>query len=94
MGTTFNRIRFLGIEVIHIQVGCMYLCQPVDVGINHSIKSAMRKKWEDWMLDGKGTVDGAAKEPSCQLVAEWLVAVYSGITGQKGRNAWMKTGFE
>ena len=54
----------LGIEVIHIPAGCTYLCQPVDVGINKSIKTAMREKWEDWMLDGEGMVNGAAKEPT------------------------------
>lgn len=80
--------------VMNIPAGCIYLCQPVDVGINSGIKSVIHKKWEYWMLDGMGIVDGAAKEPSCQLVAEWLVTVYSNITGQTGRNSWMKTGCE
>jgi hypothetical protein len=66
----------------------------VDVGINGSIKSAILKKWEDWMFNGDGIVDGVAKESSCHLVAEWLVMMHSNIPGQTGRNAWMKTGFE
>jgi len=66
----------------------------VGIGINCSIKSVMRKKWEDWISDDLGIVDGAAKDPSHQLVAEWIVAVYSNILGQTGRHSWMKTGFE
>jgi hypothetical protein len=45
-----NRIQSLRIEVIHIPVGCTYLCQPVDVGINKSMKMGMREKWENWMV--------------------------------------------
>jgi hypothetical protein len=64
MGTIMNQLQSLGIEVLHIPVGCMYLCQPVDMGLNKLIKCGMRKKWEDWMLEGDGMVNGVAKEPS------------------------------
>ena len=70
MGTIVNRIQSLGIEVVHIPPGCTYLCQPVDAMVNKSLKNGMREKWEDWMLEGDGIINGAAKEPSCQLVAE------------------------
>ena len=80
--------------MVHIPPSCMYLCQPVAVGINKTIKTGMRAKWEGWMLDGLGIVDGTAKEPSRKLVAEWLVKVYVSILPQIGRNAWMKKGFE
>ena len=40
------------------------------------IKWGVREKWEDWMIEGDGVVDGAAKEPSRKLVAGWLVDVY------------------
>ena len=46
------------------------------------------------MLEGEGIVNGAAKEPSPKLVAEWLVDVYNNIPGQTVRNAWMKKGYE
>ena len=94
MGTVVNRVQSLGIEVIHIPPGCTYLCQPVDVGINKVIKCGMREKWEDWMLEGDGIVDGVAKEPSRKLVAEWLVDVYTNMDAKKVRNAWMKHGFQ
>ena len=81
-------------EVIHIPAWCTYLCQPVDVGINKSIKTAMKGKWEDWMLDGDGLVNGVAKEPSRKMVAEWLFDVYKNIPGQTARTAWMKKGYK
>ena len=87
MGTVVNRIQSIGIEVIHIPAGCTYLCQPIDVGINKTIKCGMREKWEDWMLQGEGIVDGAAKEPTRKLVAEWIVGVYNNISCDTGQNA-------
>jgi hypothetical protein len=46
--------------------------QPIDVGINKTIKCGMHEKWEDWMLEGEGIVDDAAKEPTRKLVEEWI----------------------
>ena len=63
MGTNVNHIQSLGIEVIHILVSCTCLCQPVDMGISKTIKCGMQEKWEDWMLEGEGFIDGVAKEP-------------------------------
>jgi hypothetical protein len=82
MGNIVNRIQSLGIEVVHIPPGCTYLCQPVDVGINKSIKSRMREKWENWMVAGNGIVNGVAKEPTRQLVAEWVIDVYKNLPAQ------------
>ena len=50
MGNIVNKIQSLGIEVVHIPAGCTYLCQPIDVGINKSIKMGMRGKWENRMV--------------------------------------------
>ena len=91
MGSVVNRIQEMGIEVLHIQGGCTYLCQPVDIGINKPLKGAMRAKWEAWMTDGDGIVNWVAKEPSHKLMSEWLVDVYSNIPEAVGRNAWLKT---
>jgi hypothetical protein len=66
----------------------------VAVGINKTNKTGMREKWEGWMLDGLGIVDGTAKEPSRRFVAEWLVEVYASVLPQIGRNALIKNGFE
>jgi hypothetical protein len=75
-------------------VGCTYLCQPVDVSLNKSIKCGMWEKWEDRMLEGDGIVNGVAKEPSWKQVAEWLLDVYNNIPRETGRNAGWKKGYE
>ena len=46
------------------------------------------------MLDGKGIVNGVAKEPSRKMVAEWLLVVYKNIPNKIGWNAWMKKCYE
>jgi len=94
MGNIVNQIQSLGIEVVDIPADCPYLCQPIDIEINKSIKMGMREKWENWIVAGDGIVNGIAKEPSQKLVAEWLIDVYTNFPGQTVRNAWMKTGFE
>ncbi len=94
MGNIVNSIQSLRIEVTHIPAGCTYLCQPVDVGINKTIKTAMREKWEDWMIDGDGLVNGVAKEPSRIMVAEWSLEVHNNTSGQTARTAWTKKGYE
>ena len=72
----------------------VYKSQPINVGINKPIKSHLREKWEHWMTDGEGIVDGVAKEPSRKVVAEWLVETYTTMSETIGRNAWMNNGFE
>jgi hypothetical protein len=87
MGSVINRVQSMGIEVVHIPAGCMYLCQPIDIRINRPVKSHLHQKWEGWMVEGDGIVDGFAKEPSCKMVAEWVVQVYDSIPEEIGQNA-------
>jgi hypothetical protein len=94
MGNIVNHIQSLGIAVIHIPAGCTYLCQPVNMGINKSIRMCMRGKWEDWMLDREGIVNGVAKEPSRKMVMEWLMAIHRNTPSKIMRNAWTKKGYE
>ena len=48
-GWIVEKIQGLGIEVQHIPGGCMYLCQPSDVGINRPIKAELVDMWENWL---------------------------------------------
>jgi hypothetical protein len=93
MGSVVNRIQQMGIEVLHIPGGCTYLCQPVDIGINKPLKGAMQARWEAWMTDGDGIVDGVAREPSRKQITEWLVDAYENIPQDVGRHAWEKTNY-
>ena len=94
MGSIVNRIQSLGIEVEHIPAECTYLCQPIDIGINKPIKSQLHEKWEQWMMEGGGVVDGKVWEPPRKMVAEWVVGMYNNILDVVGMNAWKKEGFE
>ena len=64
------------------------------VGIHKSIKMGMRGKWENWMVAGDGIDNGAMKETSHKLVAEWLIDMYMNLPGHTVRNALMVKGFE
>ena len=41
MGPVVETIQRLGIEVQYIPGECTYLCQPIDVGVNRSLKKAV-----------------------------------------------------
>jgi hypothetical protein len=94
MGSIVNHIQALGIEVQHIPGGCTYLYQPVDVGINRSIKKEMTEQWEEWMINGGGVEDGVAKPPARRQVAELIIGAYKSITKQTARNVWKKMGYK
>jgi hypothetical protein len=70
MGSVIIRIQSMGIEVVHILAGCMYLYQPIDIGINTPVKSHLRQKCKDSMMEGDIIVDGVTKEPSRKMVVE------------------------
>ena len=44
MGSVVTAIQNLGVKVEHIPGGCMYLCHPVDVGVNKTFKKLIRDK--------------------------------------------------
>ena len=73
--------------------GCS-IGQPIDIGINKPIKTWVHEKWDDSMMDSERIADGVVKDPSCKMVAEWLVYPYTTMTESIGRNSWMKNGFE
>ena len=59
----------LRVEVLHIQCGYMGLYQPVDVGVNKSLKPEVWKLLEDWMMDF-GLSDAVTALPTWLDVAE------------------------
>ena len=94
MGPVVEKIQRLGIEVQHIPGGCTYLCQPIDVGVNRPVKSALEDKWEDW-IDAENLSDGnAMTTPSRELIATWVVEAYWMLHTEISKNAWKKKDFE
>jgi hypothetical protein len=74
MASVVQRIKKLGIEVIHITSGCTGLCQPLDVGINKPFKCRVWQRWEEWMISGiKRT--GTVESPSRAEVSAWVAEV-------------------
>ena len=70
MASVIGSIQKLGVEVEHIPVGYTSLCQPVDVGINRSMKANIHEDWEDWVQD-LGISVSMTKPPTRKLVVEW-----------------------
>ena len=50
MDSIMNRIHMMGIEAIHISMGCTYLCQPINVGINKPLKSLIQSGRIGWQV--------------------------------------------
>ena len=84
-------IQDLGIEVLHIPGGCTYLCQPLDVGVNRTLKMSVKSEWDDWM-ERTGSV--TLEKPSRKLIGEWVLKAWDDLDAQTVRNSWKKKGFE
>ena len=84
-------IQDLGIEVLHIPGGCTYLCQPLDVGVNRTLKMSVKSEWDDWM-ERTGSV--TLEKPSRKLIGEWVLKAWDDLDPQTVRNSWKKKGFE
>ena len=86
---TVNAIENIGCDVIIIPPGCTYLCQPVDVGINRSLKQEMKRLWEDW-VEGLGD---DLKQPPRDVVAGWIIQSLRSMSRQTIMNAWRKKNY-
>jgi hypothetical protein len=91
MDTVVARIQSHGMEIIHILAGCMYLCQPVHVGINRPIKHRMAALWEEWMVNENS---GTNKPPPRKLISQWFIEALNSIDENTIKNARKKKGFE
>lgn len=88
-----SKIQNLGVELEHIPGGCTGLCQPVDVGINKPFKNAMRKHWNQWMIEVGLQGGNMTKPPSRAEIAKWITESYYGMSLAVRKNAWLKTGY-
>lgn len=69
-------IEELGVRLEHIAGGCTGLCQPIDVGIGKPLKSRVRHKWEDWMVEQHAILaQQKFIPPSRYTVADWVTRV-------------------
>ena len=87
MASVVNEIQELGVEVEHIPGGCMYLYQPVDIGINKPCKIHMRHQWEIWMIS-EGMVKGTTSPPTREQIVNWAKYTNGMISAVNIRNTW------
>ena len=93
MASVVNRIADLGIQVEHIPGGCTGLCQPIDVGVGKPLKSKIRHKWEEWMLE-VGVDSILSRPPERQQLAQWIITSLEEISeGETVRNSWRHTDY-
>ena len=71
-----------GLDVLEIPGGTTSVLQLPDVSINKPFKSGMRKRWEEWMENGKKefTAKGNRKKASYELVSEWVSQTWKEIS--------------
>ena len=86
-GSVVTAIQNLGVEVERIPGGCMYLCQPVDVGVNKPFKKFIRDKWEQWMIS-EGIVHGTTSPPMRKQIAKCTLHAKSRINPEIIQNSW------
>lgn len=63
-----------GLDVLEIPGGTTSVLQPPDVSVNKPFKSGMRKRWDEWMENGKKTYTkkGNQKKAPYELVCNWV----------------------
>uniref|UniRef100_K7FV89 HTH CENPB-type domain-containing protein n=1 Tax=Pelodiscus sinensis TaxID=13735 RepID=K7FV89_PELSI len=57
--------------------GMTKMLQPLDVTVNKTMKDALRRKWNTWLLEGEltFTTGGHMRTPTLQDVTQWIVDV-------------------
>jgi hypothetical protein len=77
-----------------IPAGFTSIFQPLDLGINRSMKAALRKRWNDWMINGKHelTKKGNPKKAPLELVLQWVHDAWQGIRAESIVNSFKHAG--
>ena len=58
--------------------GMTSILQPLDVSVNKPMKSALRKMWTQWMMEGTHTYtpSGLRRKPELPLICEWILTAW------------------
>jgi len=58
--------------------GMTKMLQPLDVTVNKPTKDALRRLWNDWLLDGDHTftAGGRMRTPTLSDVTEWILRIW------------------
>jgi DDE superfamily endonuclease len=80
-------IESLGCRVEYIPGGCTSLCQPVDVGINKSLKSQLYEQHDMWLAEQPMDVPVLPKPERKDMVA-WIHNACPAISETIIKNSW------
>ena len=80
--TTLDKIKKES-KVAIIPSGLTSKVQPLDLTVNRSFKSKLRKKWEDWIINDynniKHTKSGNMKAADWDTIFEWIVSSWEEV---------------
>ncbi|GFU86481.1 hypothetical protein TNCV_1418331 [Trichonephila clavipes] len=87
-----NALKSASAKIAIIPGGLTKKLQPLDVGINRSFKSKVRKLWEQWMSDGEKnyTKTGKLKRASYENVSCWVLKAWNDVAETTVKNAFRK----
>ncbi|GFS81540.1 pogo transposable element with KRAB domain [Trichonephila clavipes] len=87
-----NALKSTSAKIAIIPGGLTKKLQPLDVGINRSFKSKVRKLWEQWMSDGEKnyTKTGKLKRASYENVSRWVLKAWNDVAEITVKNTFRK----
>ncbi|GFV28656.1 pogo transposable element with KRAB domain [Trichonephila clavipes] len=87
-----NALKSTSAKIVIIPGGLTKKLHPIDVGINKSFKSKVRKLWEQWMSDGEKnyTKTGKLKRASYENVSNWVLKAWNDVAETTVKNTFRK----
>lgn len=81
------------LEWLMMDGGITPKCQPLDVLVNKVFKGFFRDLFEQWSLSAPLQDSGHPYAPSCQLLAQWVVAAWKKVPEELVRRSWEVSGY-
>jgi len=85
--------KFKNTTLAVIPGGLTKILQPLDISVNKSFKSKIRRHWEQWMVNGyhEYTKSGRMKKASYEEVCKWIDSSWREITPECIKNGFIKS---
>lgn len=88
-----DKFKKTGTALAMIPGGLTKILQVLDISVNKSFKSHLRKEWEDWMISGVKdfTKSGNIKRVSYEEIAKWIAKSWERVPKSTIINGFKKT---